>query len=320
MVRRNGTTVVGSTHMDFSAYVDRFPQPGETVVGRSFSTSPGGKGANQAVAVTRLAVEAHLISKVGTDYLGALLIDALRSEGVDTAHLNRDDRSATGTTLIYVDSLGENMIVVSPGTDLLVDPSDVDRAKAVLGGSAVVLTQLEIPQTTSNYALRLARTVGARTLLNPAPATPLAADLLKHVDVLTPNRIELETLTDVAVRRERDAIDASRTLVHQGVACVISTHGNQGALVVTDTESQRIPSLRVTVRDTVGAGDAFSGALAVALAKGADVFESAKFANLVAALKVTRRGAQRGLPTRKAVMAFAGHQGMQRLTDEILGR
>lgn len=319
MVRRTGIAVVGSTHMDFMAYVDRFPQPGETVVGHRFSMSPGGKGANQAVAAARLAAEAHLISRVGSDHLGTRLVDALRSDGVGTAHLHRDDRSATGTTLIYVDSQGENMIVVAPGTDRLVAPSDVDRARAVLGGAAVVLTQLEIPPTTSLYALRLARTLGNCTVLNPAPVTRVASDLFEVVDVLTPNRIELETLTDVPVRRERDVTDASRILLHRGVGCVVSTHGHRGAVVVTDTESRRIPPLRVPVRDTVGAGDAFTGGLAVALSNGADVFESAQFANLVAALKVTQRGAQRGLPTRTAVMKFATEQRLHRLTDDILG-
>lgn len=305
--------------MDFSAYVDRFPQPGETVVGRSFSMSPGGKGANQAVAVARLAARAHLISKVGSDHLGTLLIDALRSEGVDTTYLQRDDRSETGTTLIYVDSRGENMIVVSPGTDLLVETPDVERAKAVFSGSSVVLTQLEIPQPTSTFALRHARTMGNCTVLNPAPATPLAPDLFENVDVLTPNRIELATLTNVPLRRELDVIDASRTLIQQGVGCVVTTLGNQGAMVVTEMESRRVPPLRVTVRDTVGAGDAFNGALTVALSRGADVFESAKFANLVAALKVTQRGAQCGLPTRKAVKEFAKEQRSHGLTDAILG-
>jgi len=311
-------TVVGSTHMDFIAYMEKFPEPGETVIGESFATSPGGKGANQAVAIARLRARSHFISKVGTDFVGDMLLENLRREGVGVEDVTRDSRASSGVALIYVNSSGENMIAVAPGVDRLIEPGDVKRAERTIEGSKVVLSQLEVPMETMEFAMRLARRKGKLSLLNPAPATSLRPEVFRSVDVLTPNRVELEAVTGGTTVTDQDILESALSLVKKGIKYVVVTLGGRGAMVVTESEHRVVPSCRVEVVDTVGAGDAFNGALAIALSLDEEIFEAVRFANLVASLKVTMRGAQTGLPTLAQVIEFSEAKGLGGIPRSLL--
>jgi ribokinase len=298
-------TVVGSTHMDFIAYMESFPKPGQTVTALSYASAPGGKGANQAVTVAKLGARSHFVSRVGRDFVGDTLIQNLRKHQVFTDNVTKDPRDNSGVALIYVDVSGENMIAVAPGVDHQIVPRDIEESRDMFSRSRVVLSQLEIPLETVEHAMRLGRKIGAVTILNPAPATPLPANLLEYVDVLTPNRIELEALSGTLVDSDKDIIDSAHVLIAQGVKHVVVTLGERGAMIVDESEHLKVPGLKVEVVDTVGAGDAFNGALAVALSMGENMLEAVSFANLVAAIKVTMRGAQAGLPTLSQVIEFS---------------
>lgn len=296
--------------MDFIAYVDRLPKPGETVIGRGFEMQPGGKGANQAVAAARLGARSFLVSRVGSDYVGELLLENAARNGVDVSYVVKDPESHSGVALIMVDARGENVIAVAPGVDERVSPADVERAVPAVQSSHAVIAQLEIPVETALRAMKLAKDWGKLAVLNPAPAKPLPREAYSCIDILTPNVRELEALAGVKVESLEDAEKGARVLLERGVGTVIVTLGKRGALIVEGEGSKLVPTYDVPVVDTVGAGDAFNGALAVALAAGAPVEEAVAFANLVASLKVTKKGAQAGLPRLEEVESFTREHGL----------
>jgi ribokinase len=275
--------LVGSINLDVVVGVERHPVPGETVVGGDRQELPGGKGANQAVAAARLGATVAFVGRVGDDDAGRRLRDGLAAEGVDVTHVRVDPDAPTGMALIAVDGAGENTIVVSSGANARVSAADVEAARDVLAGAAVTLVQHEIPEDAVAAAIAGA---GGTVVLNPAPARPIVAP----VDVLVPNRGELETL----VGRAGDPIELARSL--DGVRAVVVTLGNEGAAVIEGSRVERIPAPRVDAVDTTGAGDAFCGALAQALDAGADLVEAARWAVRAAAASVTKPGAQGGLP------------------------
>jgi len=276
--------VVGSINRDVVVRVPRHPRPGETVLGLGLSTWDGGKGANQAVAAARLGAQVAFVGRVGADEAGAMLLAGLAEEGIDTRWVQVDGTAPSGMAMITVDPHGENAIVVTPGANDAVGPGDVERAGEALRTAPVVLLQLEIPLDAVVHAARLAH---GTVVLNPAPAAPLPADLLAKVDVLVPNRGELEQLVGSADP------EAARRL---GVAAVVVTLGGDGALVVTDDASTHVPAPVVEVVDTTGAGDAFCGALAAGLASGADLVAAVRRAVVVAAMSTTKPGARGGYP------------------------
>jgi ribokinase len=280
--------VVGSINLDLVVAVERHPAPGETVVGGDRRELPGGKGANQAVAVARLGADVAMVGRVGPDAQGTRLRDHLANEGIDVEHVVVDDDTPTGMALIAVDGAGENTIVVSPGANAHVGAGDVHAARDVLAGAAVTLLQHEVPVSAVDAAIVAA---GGTVVLNPAPARALT----RQVDVLVPNRGELAGLTG----RTGDPAELARSL-HLAAAVVV-TLGSDGVLVVEGDRAERIEAPRVNAVDTTGAGDAFCGALAQALAEGADLVEAARWAVRVAAVSVTRVGAQSGLPRREDV-------------------
>jgi ribokinase len=282
--------VVGSINLDMVVTVERHPAPGETVMGGDHRELPGGKGANQAVAVARLGADVEMIGRVGADAHGTRLRDHLANEGVDVEHVTVDDDAPTGMALIAVDGAGENTIVVSPGANAHVGAGDVESARDVLAGAAVTLLQHEVPVSAVDAAIAAA---GGTVVLNPAPARALA----REVDVLVPNRGELGRLA----RRDGDPVDLARGLEH--ARAVVVTLGSEGVLVVEGQRAERIEAPRVNAVDTTGAGDAFCGALAQALADGADLVEAARWAVRVAAVSVTRVGAQSAMPRREDVPA-----------------
>jgi ribokinase len=280
--------VVGSINLDLVVAVQRHPAPGETVVGDDCRQLAGGKGANQAVAASRLGAEVAMVGRVGADAQGAWLREGLWSEGVDVENVREDRQAPTGVALIAVDTHGENTIVVSPGANARVGPRDVAAAGEVVSAADVVLVQHEIPKEAVAAAIAAA---GGTVVLNPAPARGLAAP----VDVLVPNRGELEALAGAG----GDPVTLARSITT--ARAVVVTLGADGAVVIEGERAERVSAPRVKAVDTTGAGDAFCGALAQALADGAALVEAARWAVRVAAVSVTRAGAQGGLPRREDV-------------------
>ncbi len=295
--------VIGSIHVDFVIRVPRLPLKGETIIGEDFNIYPGGKGANQCLGVARLGAKAYMIGRVGDDFLADIALRNLRAEeNIVLDYVKTTKNVHTGTAFILVDLQGENIIAVAPGADKHLSPRDVDEFIESVNNFNVLLTQLEIPLSTVLHALMRASRIGALTILNPAPAKKIPEEAYKYIDVLTPNKVELETLTGMRVKSINDVVKASKLLLEKGVKiAVITTLGAQGVLVTTKDTSTHIPALKVKVVDTTGAGDAFNAGLAVALAEGKDIVSASKWANTVAALKVTKMGAQEGLPRRNEV-------------------
>lgn len=280
--------VVGSINLDLVVAVEHHPMPGETVLGGDRRELPGGKGANQAVAAARLGADVAMVGRVGGDAQGARLREGLSDEGVDVEHVIVDADAPSGMALIAVDGAGENTIVVSSGANARVGASDVAAAGDILAAASVTLLQHEVPVSAVEAATAAA---GGTVVLNPAPARPLG----RPVDVLVPNRDELEALAG----RAGDPATLARGLGRAGA--VVVTLGKDGALVVEGERAEPIGAPRVKAVDATGAGDAFCGALAQALAEGAELVEAARWAVRVAAVSVTRVGAQSGLPRRADV-------------------
>ncbi len=296
--------VFGATHVDYVLVADRLPQVGETVIGHNLKLALGGKGANQAVAAARLGAESYLISKVGRDMLGEVALEGLRKNGVITKHVTIDAAHPTCVALIFVDRMGRNMIGVAPGVDEHITRDDVDRAREVLLGCSVFLTQLEIPIPTIEYAIREVKRMGKTVILNPAPAKPLPESLLSCVDILTPNEVELAMLTNEQPKTQNGIISAARKLIENGVKAVVVTLGAEGALLVTEDAELHIRGVRVNAVDTTGAGDAFNAAMAVMLARGRELGEAVRYANYAGALATTKLGAQEALPTMEELERF----------------
>ena len=303
-MKKQGILVVGSANMDLVASAARFPAPGETVFGAGFGMYPGGKGANQAVCAAKLGGDVLFLGKIGDDLFGEKLSRGLKEDGVRLDRLLIAGDAPTGTALIAVDGNGENEIIVVPGSNMELLPADVRRARPAFDAVRVLLLQLESPLATVTAAAEIAHARGAVVVLNPAPARPLPPKLLALVDYLTPNETELGQLSGLPVTGIPAAVRAARALLARGVKNVVVTLGEQGALFVDGTSSRRFPARRVNPVDTTGAGDAFNGALALAIADGRPVGDAIPFANAAAALSVTRRGAQSSMPTMREVRRF----------------
>jgi len=286
--------VIGSLNADLVVRAPRFPAPGETISGGDLVTIPGGKGANQAVAAARQGASVSMLGRVGKDNFGDFLLANLQANQVDTALVQRDD-AATGTAIIVVDANGQNSIVLSPGANGQVRPADVDPASLLR--PKLVLLQLEIPLESVIHAAAAARGLGARVLLNPAPARPL------------PDETELSLLTGQPVTDVASAESAARTLLAKGVQTVIVTLGANGALVVTPEQTIHVPPFRVDVVDTTAAGDAFIGGFSAALLRGLSLEEAVRHGNACGALAATKFGAQPSLPTAEEVERFMSLRG-----------
>ena len=297
-------TVVGSLHMDLIVKTETIPHIGETVLGREFKMAPGGKGANQAVAAAKLGANVTMIGRVGTDPFGDDLIKNIVQHGINADFIMRDPETYTGLALIMVDRKGENIIAVAPGADFKCKKEDIDRAGSAVKAADVLLTQLETPLPIVQYAIDKAFKHGVKVILNPAPACKLPLDLLKKVHILTPNEREAEVLSGVQIRDLNSAKTAVDKLLKKGVGKVALTMGKKGALVGTKEGKTLVRSPKVNPVDTTGAGDAFCGALAVAISDGKKLEEAVAFANYAGALKTTKMGAQEALPTREELEKF----------------
>ncbi|MEJ2340104.1 MAG: ribokinase [Gemmatimonadales bacterium] len=301
--------VIGSSNTDLVVRAPALPAAGQTVLGTSFFSAAGGKGANQAVAAARLGAQVTLVARVGLDEFGQASLSNLRSEGIDTSFVVEDPDALSGVALIVVCDEGENAIAVAPGANALLGPEDVDRAAEAIEAADILLMQLETPMPTVACAVSRAQAAGVPVILNPAPAAPIDVRVLRDVSVLTPNTGEAIALAGVGGSGIEAARLAARQLRAAGVRRVIVTLGAEGALLEEEGTSAVRPAPPVAAVDTTAAGDAFNGALAVALAEGARLEAAADFANRAAALSTTREGAQPSLPTRPQVDAFARDLG-----------
>lgn len=291
--------------MDLVATGERIPVVGETVLGETFKQVPGGKGANQAASMGRLQGDVAMIGKVGEDAFGEALIQALAEARVETKAITKAPTS-TGIALITVQADGDNAIVVVPGANAELRPADIDAAKAVIEESEIVITQLETPVDTVTYALKLAKEQGKLTILNPAPAMPLADELIQNVDYLTPNETELAILSGMPTETDEELEAAAKAMMNKGVKVLIVTLGSKGCLVIDKNGTRQFPAFKVKAVDTTAAGDSFNGGVAVALAEGKSLEEAIGFATKVGALTVQKAGAQSSLPTREEVDGFRG--------------
>jgi ribokinase len=297
--------VVGSLVMDFVARGPRLPQKGETILGDLFGMFPGGKGANQAAQAGRLGAEVFMVGCVGDDLFGTSLLSSLKESGADTQFVRREPSLKTAACCIHVDRQGNNAITIVPEANLACCPADIDAASDVIRSADIVACQLEVPLTTVDYALRLAADHQIRTILNPAPAQPLSPSLLATVTILTPNETEAQVLT-AGVNGNASESQIARALLSKGPQSVVITLGERGAYLATRKMERVIPAFEVQVRDATAAGDAFNGALAVALAEGCELEDAIVFANAAGALSTTRAGAQPSLPHRNEVDALLG--------------
>jgi ribokinase len=295
--------VVGSTNVDLTFVAPRLPRAGETLAGTGFHVACGGKGANQAVMAARLGAETCMVSCVGRDDFGEQALANYRAQGVDTRHVRRVD-GPTGVAGIVVDADAQNCIVVVPGANAALTAADARAAGEVIRASDVLLAQLEVPVEATLEAFRLARAAGVRTVLNPAPAAALPDELLRLTDLCVPNETEAEALTGLPAGTVEEAEAAGRRLRRRGPPVVVVTLGARGTLLLEGEAVRHFPPTAVAAVDPTGAGDAFIGSLGVFLALGLSLADAVRDAGAVAALTVTRPGAQTSFPTRAEAEAF----------------
>jgi ribokinase len=297
--------VVGSYNTGITVRAERVPRLGETVLGRGYREGPGGKGSNQAIAARRLGGVVHFVGCVGNDRYGDEAMKLWKAEGVSVDGVRRVP-THTGVGLIVVEPSGANAITVEPGANAEIRPGDVEAAFQRVRGCSTLLTQLEISRDAAVAATRLGKKSGAKVMLNPAPAVPAAELDLSFVDVLTPNETEFEVLTGT-----RDIDEGARALLSRGPSTVVVTLGAMGAKVVTREDSFLVPAPKVRAVDTTGAGDAFNGALAVALAEGEPLAAAVRFANYAGAFAVTREEVIPALPTRAELDEFRRNDALE---------
>ncbi len=297
---RKPIVVVGSVTMDMVTLTPQIPRIGQTVIGTGFGTTPGGKGANQAVAAARLGYPVQMVAHVGRDVYGPALLDNLEQAGVGIEAMEQVD-GPSGLAPIFLSEAGENAIVVVPGANGKVDIATVDRHADLIRSAGMVLCQLELPLSTVDHTIALCAEAGVPVMLDPAPAAPLPDEVFPHIAWFTPNETEALLYTSPNASPEIAATE----LIARGLAGVVLKRGSEGAYVATGKGlTAWIKPFSVKVIDTVGAGDCFNGAFAVALLEGLDPIAAARFASAAAAISVTRRGAQASMPFRAEVDAF----------------
>jgi ribokinase len=291
--------IVGSINMDLVARTPRIPLAGETITGSDFVTTPGGKGANQAVAVARLGAASKMLGMVGEDVFGTALLDNLRNAGVDASAV-KQTAGPSGVAPIAVADNGQNSIVVVPGANGKVDAAYIDANAGTIRSAGMVLLQLEIPIATIDRVLAICAEAKVPVMMDPAPAAPLPNSFFPRIAWFTPNETEATLYTGEGLSVEQ----AASTLLAKGVRGVVLKRGAEGAYVATNGIAEWVPPFKVEAIDTVAAGDCFNGAFAVALSEGRDPWAAARFASAAAAISVTCRGAQSAMPAREEVEVF----------------
>ena len=296
--------VIGSLNMDLVVTTPRHPKMSETILGTSFETFPGGKGANQAIAASRLGAQVGMIGKTGNDPFGQVLRENLIANHVDDHGVKVNSQGSSGVALITVDQNGMNSIIVVPGANATLTTSDLDELENVLSNANLILLQLEIPLETAWYAIRLARKHNIPVMLNPAPAASIPDEVLSGLDYLVPNESELSLLTGLPTRSYPEIVAACQELLKKGVQRVILTRGAQGCYYLDKQTEILLPAFRVRSIDSTAAGDAFIGGFATALVNKADTLNALQQASAAGALAVTKAGAQISLPSRKEMDEF----------------
>jgi len=300
----NRVIVVGSYNVDMTIVTDHLPAAGETVLGKELRYGHGGKGANQAVAALRAGGEVALIGRVGDDAYGEQAIADLHAEGLDVTGLKPLKGENTGLASISINAVGENSIIVISGANAKLTAADLDLETARIAAADTLLLQLESPMDTVRRAAEIAREHHVRVILNPAPACQLQADLLNLVSVITPNRVEAEMLTGIAIQNRDDMARAAHVFHDFGIPTVLITLGDQGVYCSHPGGECHQAALKVAARDTVGAGDVFNGFLAAQLQDEEQLPLALELAIAASALAVTRVGAQSAIPNLEAVQEF----------------
>ena len=296
--------VVGSLNMDMVTRVERFPAPGETIRGISFNIFPGGKGANQAVALAKLGAPVEMVGAIGDDVLGRRYEEILEGLGIGSGGVARRPGVSTGTASIEVSAAGENHIVIVAGANASVDPGYVESKRSVIESCGLLLLQLEIPIESVAAAAKIAFAAGIPVVLDPAPARDLPPELYPMLASITPNETEAMQLTGEDTSTDGGIERAGRRLLERGTRCAIVKAGARGAFIVRAEGSVRIPGFDVLVVDTVAAGDSFNAGLAYAMGEGESLERAVRFANAVGALSTTREGAQSAMPSLEEARAF----------------
>lgn len=302
---KEGVAILGIFVADVAFMASRLPVIGETIIGSGFAMGPGGKGSNQSVAAARAGAKVSFLSKIGEDTFGEMALSTWKGEGVDP-RVVMSKTDATGAAFIFVNpATGENAIIVYPGAAGTISPADVEANAEAIRGAKVFVTQLEQPVLAAERGLAIARAAGVTTIFNPAPAEPFPASIYGLCDYIVPNETEAATLTGIAPGSEDDARRAGDVLLERGVGCALITLGERGALFHSRTQSVLVPAVDAgKVIDTTGAGDAFVGGFAVALADGMDPIAATRFGCATAGISVTRRGTAPAMPTRAEIEAL----------------
>ena len=305
--------VIGSINMDIVTRAERFPRPGETLTGISFSTIPGGKGANQAVALGRLGLPVRMAGGVGDDAFGESYLRNFRENGVDTALVRVCKGQTTGTASIEVNAQGENHIIVVPAANGACDLAWLEETLPALSDCDIFLLQHEIPLPVVFEAIRCLHAMGKTVILDPAPAAPVPEDVLAMVDYITPNETELRAITPT-LGESADVRARIDYLLGLGVGCVINKSGGDGAYVATRASGmQHVPGFQVNVVDTTAAGDTFNAGFAAGLALGLPLLQAVTVGNAAAGLSVTAFGAQGGMPSREMLLTLLGEAWRKKL-------
>ena len=297
----NKVTVVGSFMYDLVATAPRRPKTGETLIGDSFGMFLGGKGANQAIAASRVGASVTMVGRLGNDLFGDQFLEKFSEEGIKTDFVIQDTENGTGVGMPLIDASGDNSIVIIPQANMALTVENIDKAESVIADSDVLVLQCEVPMEANKRAAEIANKNDTLVILNPAPACEIPDAILSLMDLLTPNETETEILTGMPTHSNEQAIEAAHNLLSKGIETVILTLGSRGSFLLTEKMGKRIPAYSVDVIDTTAAGDAFCGALAVILSNGSIIEEAIKIANAAGALAVTKLGAEPSLPTKKDI-------------------
>ncbi len=297
-------TVVGSFMFDLVARAPRRPKTGETLIGDSFGMFIGGKGANQAIAASRLNALVCMVGRLGDDLFGNQFLDKFSDEKINTDFVIQDKNNGTGVGMPLIDASGDNSIVIIPRANTALSAKNINQGYEAIANSDILLMQFEVPIEASQRAAEIAKENSTIVILNPAPAREIPDTLLDLVDILTPNESETEILSGISATTGKEAKEAARILMDKGVETVILTLGSRGSLLLTATVESFFPANQVDVVDTTAAGDAFCGALAASLANGSTIEEAVKTGNAAGALAVTKLGAEPSLPKKADLDRF----------------
>src|SRR6267154_119146 len=317
MAKRPRIAVVGSANIDLTTFTDRFPKPGETILGQKFDLGFGGKGANQAVAARLCGADVFMVARVGSDLIGPATIDNFKKLGIDTTPVKQVEGLSSGVAPIFVEPNGQNRILVVKGANDALKAADVDAAADMLKAADCIVLQFEIPLETVYYTVAFARKHGIRCILNPAPGQLVEMGALTDLDYFVPNESEAETVTGVPVRNVEDAKKCAEKLLTAGIRRVIITMGANGSLLAGRDLSEHVPAFSVKSVDSSGAGDAFIGSFAVFLGEGVPELEAVRRANLYAGLSTTGVGTQKSFYDRAHFDTEWAGQGRRWLDPDV---